>query len=912
MITRYSSRIENIGQSFLNEKLKDAIHYDRIAGYFSSSLLEIAGEAIENIKGNVRIICNSDLDIRDIETARAAQIAQRREWCREVEDIMSDKSQQRFMRLYNLLKSGKMQVRVLSNDVFGLIHGKAGVITLKDGKQLAFMGSANESYSAWKLNYEIVWEDATPEAIQWVQNEFNSLWNHEKVKPLAEFVVEDIGRIAHRKIIAIDRWKENADGAASAIVEAPVYRKEYGLWAHQKYFVKLAFDEHTKGNGARFVLADQVGLGKTIQLALAAQLMALIGDKPVLIIVPKTLLWQWQEEMKSLLNMPSAVWDGRRWIDEAGLEYPVTGVEGLRKCPRKTGIISQGLIVRGGKALEEILKINYECVVVDECHRARRKNLKPDGENEAPDPNNLLKFLWDVSTKTKSLLLATATPVQLYPIEAYDLLYALSIGNNYVLGNEFSKWRGDKRKLLEYVQKIEEAPSDLDVIWDWSRNPLPPDYEDDRVYGSIRRRLSMERKDVVATGDKLKELQPQDKQRLINNKEKFFVSHNPFIRHIIRRTRDFLENTIDPETNEPYLQKVNVELFGETEEEAIILPTYLHDAYQTAENFCEVLGERMQSSGFMRTMLLRRIGSSLEAGKKTAIRMLSNLDEQDKIEQEEEDIAEETLFDEENIPDADYDAMTGKNLSASERGLLNKLIKELEAYQDTDPKYYKLKEFIIERNWKQLGCIIFSQYFDTVEYMASLLSRELPDEDIGIYAGSNKSCIWKNSEYTRTTKEEIKKRVQRNELKILFGTDAASEGLNLQRLGTLINLDLPWNPTKLEQRKGRIQRIGQIRETVFVYNMRYKGSVEDRVHQLLSERLSHVFNLFGQIPDVLKDVWIDLAIGNKEAANRVIGMIPEEHSFEAKYNQIENIDFESCAVVLNELDIRDKLKEGWS
>jgi len=77
-------------------------------------------------------------------------------------------------------------------------------------------------------------------------------------------------------------------------------------------------------------------------------------------------------------------------------------------------------------------------------------------------------------------------------------------------------------------------------------------------------------------------------------------------------------------------------------------------------------------------------------------------------------------------------------------------------------------------------------------------------------------------------------------MKIIFGTDNASEGLNLQCLGTLINLDLPWNPTRLEQRKGRIQRIGQIRDEVLVYNMSYKDSVEDRVHELLSDRLEHI------------------------------------------------------------------------
>ncbi len=69
-----------------------------------------------------------------------------------------------------------------------------------------------------------------------------------------------------------------------------------------------------------------------------------------------------------------------------------------------------------------------------------------------------------------------------------------------------------------------------------------------------------------------------------------------------------------------------------------------------------------------------------------------------------------------------------------------------------------------------------------------------------------------NGVFTSAPRDLIKERVRKGEIRVLIGTDAASEGLNLQRLGTLINLDLPWNPSRLEQRKGRIQRIGQLRE----------------------------------------------------------------------------------------------------
>ena len=176
-----------------------------------------------------------------------------------------------------------------------------------------------------------------------------------------------------------------------------------------------------------------------------------------------------------------------------------------------------------------------------------------------------------------------------------------------------------------------------------------------------------------------------------------------------------------------------------------------------------------------------------------------------------------------------------------------------------------VRDLLRNQGWLDLGCIIFSQYFDSVWWLANLLSSELPDEVIGIYAGSLKSGVILGGEYTRKDRDDLKAMVRKHEVRLLLGTDAASEGLNLQRLGTLINLDLPWNPTRLEQRKGRIQRIGQLRDTVSVYNMRYKDSVEDRVHHLLSNRLQSIYNLFGQIPDVLEDVWIDVALGKIEA-----------------------------------------------
>jgi ERCC4-related helicase len=891
LINRFSSRRQMLGHSFLNSRLNKALSYDRIAGYFRSSLLEVAGEALESMTGAVRIVCNSDLNLRDVETARAAQYAMRQEWCEAKPEKIGMVAQPRFARLYDFLTSGKLQVRVMPREKFGLIHGKAGVITLADGQKTSFLGSANETGEAWQTNYELLWEDDSLEAVEWVQEEFDALWHSPFAVPLAEFVVEDIGRLARRSVISsVVQWREEAEPAAP-VIEAPVYRREYGLWEHQKYFIQLAFEAHRSG-GARLVLADMVGLGKTVQLALAAQLMALYGNRPVLVLVPKQLLWQWQDEMRDLLDMPSAVWTGRQWVDENGIEYQVMGPEGIKKCPRRVGIVSQGLITSRSEAVEYLKLLSYECIIVDEAHRARRKNLGPGKEDEKPEPNNLLSFLYSIAPRTKSLMLATATPVQLNPVEAWDLLDILSRDNEKVLGNPWSNWRR-AGAALHLVMGKSLLPEDGRELWSWIRNPLPPTKEH-LDFHLIRRTLKMPDEQAVAPPEAWEELGEPGRSRVRRLARTFTQNHNPFIRHIIRRTRDFLEETIDPETNEPYLKKVEVVLLGEKPEDAIRLPAYLREAYDLAGEFCELLGTRVKAAGFLKTLLLRRVGSTIFAGRQTAEKMLR--DWQSVVIEHEED-------DESAVSEM-------KKLTAEERQLLERFVAALNSNPERDPKYDVVLD-LLKKGWLELGCIVFSQYYDSIDWLARNLSLELPGEKIGIYAGNRLSGIMHGSEFINISREEIKGMVARGAIRLLLGTDAASEGLNLQRLGSLINLDLPWNPTRLEQRKGRIQRIGQLKDKVYIYNLRYKNSVEDRVHELLSSRMKEIYEMFGQIPDVLEDVWVHTALGEIEQANKTIDAVYKQHPFEIKYNQIRKVPWESCAKVLDAAERRKYLKQGW-
>lgn len=891
LVKRHSSRRQPLGASFLNARLQGAKSYDRIAGYFSASILEIVGETLESVHGRIRVVCNSSLSRADVEVAKVAQAEMRREWCDSQPEYLGDTAKPRFKRLYKLLRSGKMEIRVLPDEVFGLIHGKAGVITLADGRQTSFLGSANESKTAFRLNYELLWEDDSPEAVAWVQEEFDALWTSPFAVRLADFIVEDLDRLSRRELIPeISQWREKPE-PASAVVEAPVYRREVGLWEHQKYFVKLAFDAHRGPHGARFVLADQVGLGKTLQLAMAAQLMALVGDKPVLVLAPKPLLRQWQDELDTLLGLPSAIWDGRQWVDERGIEYPASGDDAIRRCPRRIGIVSTGLVTRGSEAIEYLAGMQYECVILDEAHRARRRNVGADSAYRQARPNNLLAFIRTISPRTKSLLLATATPVQLHPIEAFDLLDALTQGSESVLGAPGSRWRNAKSSLALVLGNA-PSPDDLHEQWEWLRNPFPPRSEG-RNFEILRQSLGLSDEDAYAPGRAIDTLRPPDRRRIADSFKRLKDDHHPYIRTIVLRTREYLEQTTDPETGEPYLTPVRVRLHGESDTDAIRLPPFLEDAYHLAEEFCQLLGERA-NTGFFRTMLLRRMGSTMEAGRRTVDKILSEWEDLDETEDDDDSLGQL------------------RTLTGQERDTLSRLAQAIASNQERDPKYGAVVRLLVEDRWLQHGCIVFSQYFDSVWWLANRLTGELPTQPIGIYAGANRSGLMRDGVFARCSRDDLKDAVRTGELRLLLGTDAASEGLNLQRLGSLINLDLPWNPSRLEQRKGRIQRIGQVRPEVDIYNMRYAGSVEDRVHELLSERLENISRLFGQLPDTLEDVWINVALGRIDAAKKTIDAVPDEHPFALRYHEVERVDWESCARVLADDAKRNWLARGWS
>ncbi|MCA9864492.1 MAG: DEAD/DEAH box helicase [Thermomicrobiales bacterium] len=573
-------------------------------------------------------------------------------------------------------------------------------------------------------------------------------------------------------------------------------------------------------------------------------------------------------------------------------------------------------------------------MILDEAHHARRSNTGRARRDQDAQPNNVLQFLHDVAGSTKSMLLATATPIQLDPIEAFDLLDALNEGNWRVLGaSPFAKWRNPPREGLEIIAGHAPRPTELDDLWQWMRDPFPDPLEVDvagdhrnrplrdnldRLGNPVDGKLGKPIRDAQYAPDAYKRLNPADRGRLGRIADVYFDDLNPYLAHVVRRRREFLENQIDPATNEPFLPKVEVQLFGDRREDAIALPHELRQAYEAAEAFCEVVGARPNmNSAFLETLLLRRVGSTIYAGEKTARKMLGGVS--DAVIEEQDEGEGVDIDEEESSPEHQSKLQP---LSVPEREHLERFVRQL-GLANEDPKYQLVLD-ILRRGvrtsegvqetepWLDLGCIIFTQYFDSAQWLTQRLTVEFPALPIALYAGAGKSGIYRGGMFESKPRDVLKQLVRSGDIRLVVGTDAASEGLNLQRLGTLINLDLPWNPTRLEQRKGRIQRIGQLRDTVCVYNMRYRDSVEDRVHQRLSERTKHISDIFGQLPDTLEAVWIDVARRNEAEAERRIEELPEERPFLDKYDRIpENVDWESCSTVLDSQTQLDALMRSW-
>lgn len=897
LLSRFSSRQQRLSHVFLKERLADARGYRRIAGYFRSSIFELVAEEIAGID-KVQIVCNSDLDPRDIAIGKASRLARetalKEKWNEGADDIDSLLHRTRYKQLYELLRNGRVEVRVVSSTDAPFLHGKAGIIESRDDSKSAFIGSLNETREGWKEHYEIVWEDRSPEGIAWVEDEFKHLWD--RSVPLPDAIVEEVGRLSRKIEVELEDLSP-VDVAAAALVEAPVYQLGEGLKPWQQAFVSMFLEQRATYGAARFILADEVGVGKTLSLATSAMVSCLLGDGPALILAPSTLCQQWQVELKDKLAIPSAVWLSNKkvWLDPNGHIIKTNGPEDIGRCPFQIGIVSTGLIFHNAQEAQTLLERRFGTLILDEAHRARRaRGVTVSGD----EPNNLLKFMREAAKRAKHVILGTATPIQTNVEELWDLLDVLNNGATHVLGRELSVWRQFKTA-LSILTGEKEIIDEVDA-WNLIRNPLPPRTEDplfDHIRSDLRLRKEQHYTDKPITElDDFTRSELQDALSEHCNGLAFFQRNNPILRHTVLRKRSTLEEL-------GLLDKIAVDIWPSDSEHlamfqglGLMTSTEFDAAYEAATEFTAALRKRVRSAGFMKTMMQSRICSSIASGLSTAKKLL------DKRIQKAEDNEEASLL-MESFPE----------IIDEERHHLERIVHFL-SQKPTDPKLDAVLYFLTERGWLELGSIVFSQYYDTAHWVAESLTARLPQERVALYAGTGKSRLFYAGEWRSVEREDIKKAVRDRTIRLVVATDAACEGLNLQTLGTLINMDLPWNPSRLEQRIGRIKRFGQTRDRVDMLNLVYHDTHDEKVYEALSRRMKDRYDLFGSLPDTIEDVWIDNIETLEEHLSQFTERKKQANAFDLRYGstvQPEGAGWETCEKVLGRRDVVERLSEGW-
>ncbi|KTE05257.1 phospholipase D-like domain-containing anti-phage protein [Sphingopyxis sp. H115] len=916
LISRFSSRNQRLSHVFLKDRLKGAETYDRIAGYFRSSIFDLIHEEISTI-GRVRIVCNADLDPRDLTAAtlsqKARDQAQVERWHDQENEIDALLERPRWRRLHELLTAGNVEIRVVSRDNAPFLHGKAGVITRPDGTTSSFIGSINETANGWAQSYEMIWEDPSPEAAAWIRSEFDWLWK--KGVPLSQAVIDEIGRTANKVEVQIEAMRTDpVELAKSVTVESPLVRRGEGLAPWQKAFVKIFVEHDQKYGAARLLLADEVGVGKTLSMAATGALTVLLGHGPFLILCPATLTLQWQMELWDKLGLPACVWaraPQRGWVDHRGHLYRSRDPEDVLRCPAQIGIVSTGLLVRGGPEAQALMRGTFGMIALDEGHKAR---VKRGIGTEEPEPGKLYQAMERLAGRTRHLVIGTATPIQTHREEIWDLMKLLAYGQDHVLGRpSVSRW-WDSEQALDLVSGRTALP-DPEVAWPWLRSPLPHAREA-AVFRGIREDLKVSENEFFTDRGlaDLDDFTREDLTEVIERGEiarrlPFMRYHNPLGRHVVLRRRKTLEEA-------GLMDRIAVNIHPRPgtspavfERSAVRTPHFYDRAYEEIQLFTRAMKARQAGTGFLGNLMMQRICSSVASGIATATKMLERRREGIMAEEAEDPDLLEAI--EEMGADAYAAAVDVEAIH------LERVLEILSSAKQEDPKGRAVLHYLDQEGWIALGCIIFSQYYDTARWVGELISATHPTEPVAVYAGVGKSGILLGGEWRSIDREEIKRGVKERKLRVVCATDAACEGLNLQTLGTLINVDLPWNPSRLEQRIGRIKRYGQQRREVDMANLVYSGTIDERVYQRLSERMQDRYDILGSLPDTIEDDWIE----NIERLEEELKSFTKPESpadvFSLRYGDFLEVgdgdaDWELWTKVVSRRDIETLLELPWS
>ena len=468
-----------------------------------------------------------------------------------------------------------------------------------------------------------------------------------------------------------------------------------------------------------------------------------------------------------------------------------------------------------------------------------------------------------------------------FEILTNDMLEGAATGNAFIEHNRLIA-RLDKLSRDEYVQKKIEA-ADWDLIVIDEAHKLSASVTGQKIkytkryhLGELLGRRTRHFLLLTATPHNGKEAEFQQFMRLIDDDRFQFHPKNKMgtvdVSDVMRRLvkEELLKFDGTPLFPERISVTVNYSLSPLEQDLYEAVTNYVRDQFNRADR---LKNDKKQAVGFALTVLQRRLASSPEAIYQSIMRRRDRLTKraeelQNNIDTNGFGMTEDQLEDLEDAPENEYESFEEEMLDEAtasatlqemeeEIAILTSLEEEAFALRasKTDHKWDEVSKLLQEtscmfnENGKREKVIIFTEHKDTLNY---LVSR------IGTLLGNPEAVVSIKGGMPRENRKHIEAQFKQDrDTLVLVATDAAGEGINLQRAHLMINYDLPWNPNRLEQRFGRIHRIGQT-EVCYLWNIIAKdtreGQVFDRLFQKLEQEKQ---SLGGQVYDILGKVMFD-------------------------------------------------------
>ena len=594
-------------------------------------------------------------------------------------------------------------------------------------------------------------------------------------------------------------------------------------------------------------------------------------------------------------------------------------------------------------------RFEWDLTLVDEAHHGR-------------EGTNLYELLTELQNDTTCNYVLTATPMQLKITELFDLLRLCDLPDGWNDRESFDTYFEMQQDLGEALAEIDADPSRTveEILPDLASKLSYEPYEglthlrtwagmiqafvqehedvaewvdeqvDDSEFGlSERRRLNR----VLGTGrlgardweDKFSNLSVETLQFLLELGDET----TPVKSRVFRNTRQTLRmckeaDLLDENIPRREIETRSVEL-GEAEPLYDRVETYISDVYDQSKKLLE--GKERTALGFVMTTYRQRLTSSLHAIEESLKRRRENLRSglSDASEVSESDLQTGTITDREEVLRREYGLRVdqiGANSSAGERvrefelSELEDFISQLYDVPE-DPKLEQLMQDLTKLSARGRDTvIIFTQYTDTLDSIKQKVC--LSHSDVGTYSGGGGEIYKPDSEEWNTVSKERVKREFTDpdgDLSILVCTDSASEGLNLQTCDAMICYDLPWNPQRVEQRIGRIDRIGQKNDRVLVWNYVYDETVEEDIYERLGERINLFEQAVGPLRPILEGLEGEVqsvAMGESVKSGEDIASEAEAKSAEAE-QKVRRVGLAQDLDEISPADIIDEAKlYGWT